>query len=61
MEIVLLMLWSALRKRRARTYTSEQLAAIARDAALRDAAAGVPPQLEPPRKVYRWWKYAGLV
>lgn len=60
MDIVLLLLLSALRQRRARTYTAQQLEAIARERAQLDAAAGKSPELAAPRRSYRWWRYAGL-
>lgn len=57
MEIVLLLLWNALQRRRARTYTSEQLEAIARERAALD---GGPAALIAPQPPYRWWRYSGL-
>lgn len=60
MEIVLLLLLAALRKRRASTYTREQLEAVARDRAQQDAYQGLAPALSAPQPPYRWWRYAGL-
>jgi hypothetical protein len=60
MDIVLLALLSALRRRRARTYTAQQLDAIARERAIADVASGKSPALPAPRRPYRWWRYAGL-
>ncbi len=57
MEIVVLLLWNALQRRRARTYTSEQLEEIARERAALDGSAALPA----PRRPYRWWRYAGLL
>lgn len=60
MEIVLLLLWNALQRRRARTYSQEQIDAVARERAALDAAAGRAPALAAPKRPYRWWRYAGL-
>lgn len=60
MEIVLFLLVEALRKRRAKTYTAEQLDAIARERAQAGTQQGLPPQLNAPRRPYRWWRYEGL-
>lgn len=60
MDIVLLALLSALRKRRARSYSPEQIDEIARRRAALDAAAGRPASLQAPRRPYRWWRYEGL-
>lgn len=60
MELVLLLLLGALRKRRARTFTPAQLEAIARERAKKDGHAGAAPALPAPQRPYRWWRYAGL-
>lgn len=60
MDIVLLALLNLLRRRRARTYTPEQLEAVARERATQDIAAGRSPALQEPRRPYRWWRYEGL-
>ena len=60
MDIVLLALLNALRRRRARTFTPAQIEEIERQRAAADAAAGRAPALSAPRKPYRWWRYADL-
>lgn len=60
MDLLLLWLLALLKKRRQRTYTTEQLEAIRQERARLDAAMGLPPALENPKKPYRWWRYEGL-
>lgn len=59
-ELLLLWLLALLKKRRQRTYTTEQLEAIRQERARLDAAMGLPSALEKPKKPYRWWRYEGL-
>lgn len=42
---------------RSRSYTSEQIEQIKREAAERE---GGQTQLEAPKRPYRWWRYEGL-
>lgn len=60
MEIVLLMLLNALLERRRRSYSPEQLEAVARERSQQEAQQGLPPTLSAPRRPYRWWRYEGL-
>jgi hypothetical protein len=60
MELVLLLLVSALRRRRASTYTREQLEAVARDRAQEETRQGLAPAISAPQRPYRWWRYEGL-
>jgi len=56
--LVVYWLIGALQRRRRRTYTAEQLQAIKREAAQREA--GTAPRIEAPARCRRWWEYEGL-